>query len=424
LRLAGGAWDAALRPALTSIAGAVPVLLALVLPLLVVAPSLYPWLRGDVAPTQRWWLNPWTVGIGLALCGAFWLWLERRLRRAPPLSRATAGVAALLHLLATTVVAVDLLMSLQPAYRSTSLGVQTAVAQALAALALALLVTPPLPRRDAALASGLLLMLALLWSYLCFMSYLTAWTADLPDEIVWELPRTRTSWAAFTVSGALLQGPLVIVALAVPALRRGRGLRALGAGVLSGSALYAQAQVGGATHPHGAMFGVEHAAALIGIAAWFWLCFARRFAPPRFDAQADQAEDERARATNANPPPRRARRETPPRGDWRAESQWDVPGRAASRLAFGFAVALCAIVAVLYVYYGTLFADRQQAGRRIGAPPPEPRLQLDAQRGRETYAAAERARLDRYRWVDRAHGIAQIPIERAMQIEAEQERGS
>src|SRR3546814_7627315 len=150
------------------------------------------------------------------------------------MSRALAGVAALLHLLSVSVVSLDLLLALQPAFPSSSFGIETATSQMLTAFCLVLMVTPPLPARYAATASGVLLMLSLLWTYLHFMAYVTIWGADLPDEIAWVLPRTQTSWGWATAIGGLLQGPLAILALAIPAIRRGRALRVLATLVLIG----------------------------------------------------------------------------------------------------------------------------------------------------------------------------------------------
>src|SRR3546814_7080113 len=82
------------------------------------------------------------------------LWRARRLRADPPMSRALAGVAALLHLLAVSVVSLDLLLALQPAFPSSSFGIETATSQMLTAFCLVLMVTPPLPARYAATASG------------------------------------------------------------------------------------------------------------------------------------------------------------------------------------------------------------------------------------------------------------------------------
>ncbi len=46
--------------------------------------------------------------------------------------------------------------------------------------------------------------------------------------------------------------------------------------------------------------------------------------------------------------------------------------------------------------------------------PPLPRLQTDPLRDLQAVRAVEDAHLDRYAWIDRQQGIAQIPIDRAM----------
>ena len=46
--------------------------------------------------------------------------------------------------------------------------------------------------------------------------------------------------------------------------------------------------------------------------------------------------------------------------------------------------------------------------------PPLPRLQTNPLRDLQKVRAVENSHLDRYAWIDREHGIAQIPIDRAM----------
>jgi hypothetical protein len=48
--------------------------------------------------------------------------------------------------------------------------------------------------------------------------------------------------------------------------------------------------------------------------------------------------------------------------------------------------------------------------------PPEPRLLPDEQRTLEAQRAAERELLETYGWVDEAHGVVRIPVERAMEL--------
>lgn len=51
--------------------------------------------------------------------------------------------------------------------------------------------------------------------------------------------------------------------------------------------------------------------------------------------------------------------------------------------------------------------------------PPAPRLQTDPLAELRALRARERARLEGWAWVDREHGRARIPIERAMELLAE-----
>jgi hypothetical protein len=53
-------------------------------------------------------------------------------------------------------------------------------------------------------------------------------------------------------------------------------------------------------------------------------------------------------------------------------------------------------------------------------PMPQPHLQPHPLADRQRYEAQERAKLSGYAWVDRSSGIVRIPIDRAMQILAQQ----
>ncbi len=48
--------------------------------------------------------------------------------------------------------------------------------------------------------------------------------------------------------------------------------------------------------------------------------------------------------------------------------------------------------------------------------PPEPRLQTDPTHDLQVLRAAEDLHLNHYGWIDRPHGVAQIPVERAMEL--------
>lgn len=90
--------------------------------------------------------------------------------------------------------------------------------------------------------------------------------------------------------------------------------------------------------------------------------------------------------------------------------------------------ALCLIMIFSFVSMGLLFGYYQGQPPAGPAPtalelepqvPPQPRLQLNEHADLERKQKAEEAILESYGWVDRQAGVVRIPIERAMELEAE-----
>jgi hypothetical protein len=66
-------------------------------------------------------------------------------------------------------------------------------------------------------------------------------------------------------------------------------------------------------------------------------------------------------------------------------------------------------------------ADLVQGLQAAPAPtPPQPRLEAESGQEYATYLAAEQQKLTTYRWVDRQAGIVAIPVERAIDLLAQQ----
>jgi hypothetical protein len=173
------------------------------------APHLYPWAlrpEGDwtriyARPTfVRAWLTPAFFTVRLVVYAFVWWWLAR------PESLATKGrVAAsfVAYAIATTLAAVDLIMSLLPAWYSTGFGLLVMSSQALSGAAAATLFAcsraprgwpgaGPVPvTRD---LGNLLLMWTMSWGYLAFMQFIVIWAENLPREIAWYVPRLQTGW--------------------------------------------------------------------------------------------------------------------------------------------------------------------------------------------------------------------------------------
>ncbi len=72
------------------------------------------------------------------------------------------------------------------------------------------------------------------------------------------------------------------------------------------------------------------------------------------------------------------------------------------------------------IMLGAFPLARGDVERRLTITPPEPRLQTDPASDLAAYMTRQRELLDTYGWVDRAHGIARIPIEEAMRRLAQQ----
>src|SRR5581483_8255129 len=285
LALVGGCWGGALRPALRSAAAALWLMPLLFLPLAAGPQPLYPWLQADALAhdatlrQQTLYLNQPGLLLRAALCFGVWLWLSRRLR-AGTVSRTIAASGSLLLLVSVSVFAVDWVMSLQPQFSSSSFGLVLGLSQLLGAAALALLVgAGRLAPRAATDFGGLLLALVLAWGYVEFMTYLTVWTADLPTETVWYLPRTQTSWKWLALAMLLLQTVLPFFLLLSDRFRRGRGLRWLALGILAGNAVEVSWRGLPALHPQGLRYGLYELAALIGVGGLWLALFLRRLRP-------------------------------------------------------------------------------------------------------------------------------------------------
>jgi hypothetical protein len=97
----------------------------------------------------------------------------------------------------------------------------------------------------------------------------------------------------------------------------------------------------------------------------------------------------------------------------RHESAW-VNARLLHRVALGLGIALVLIAALMYPLLRFWLAPQLTAG--LQAPPPAPRLQADPAADLAAERAQQRQRLERYGWVERVAGFAQIPIERAMAL--------
>ena len=263
--LVGGAWGAVIRRVLEAATRTLPLLLVLFVPLLFGLGDLYSWAdpvevaKDPMLQHKSAYLNtPLSL---LRLAGYFAIWLvlmyglnrgSRRQEEAPDWTaeqtvrrhlRRLSGPGLALYGLTVTFAAVDWMMSLEPLWYSTIYGMRVAVAQLLAGLALAIVVTWWLAEREP-LAEVLtpdhfqdlgnfLLTFVMAWIYVAFSQYLIIWSGNLPEEILWYQRRGSGSWGWLALFLLLFHFivPFVLL-LARPLKRRAPLLAALAAGLL------------------------------------------------------------------------------------------------------------------------------------------------------------------------------------------------
>jgi hypothetical protein len=295
--LTGGAWGEALRPQWIAAARTLPLQLLFVVPLLAQLPVLYSWDRADVLVrdpllrAQRWYLNA-PFFVARTVC-YFVLWIAlllftvRGAGRRIPVASAGLIVFALSMLLAST----DWVMSLVPHWHSSVFGLMVSTGCMLAAAALGILHSTLSPAGDSPPQllgdfGSLLLMFVLAWWYLAFMQYLTIWSADLPAETVWYIPRTLTTWRALAWLGVALNFVLPFVVLLIRHAKRHRAwLAAMAALLLLGNLADALWLVVPSFRPDGFDLRWTDLLAPLGMGA-LWLCVylgqyrAQRLPPP------------------------------------------------------------------------------------------------------------------------------------------------
>jgi hypothetical protein len=206
LELAGhgrGPHAAALRRVLATL----PLGLLLVLPALFGVGSLYHWAQ---SPHPSGWLTPVFFDIRTLIYLVIWACLALLVRRpqeaAPRVAMCVLGLMA--YTVTATLAANDWIGSAEPGPDIASLGLLLITSQGvIAAAAARLLGAPPSP---------LMALIGLAWGFVDFTRFLTTWSADKPDEIIYYQHRETVlgqgvSWFSFMVVVvsliALLPGP-------------------------------------------------------------------------------------------------------------------------------------------------------------------------------------------------------------------------
>jgi len=239
--LTGGAWGILIRRTLESAARTLPLLAIMFIPLLFGLRSLYIWthpgeLSGSEAlENKRLYLNIPFFLVRAVGYFAIWITLSRlitgwsfeqdrttdpdRLNWLGARFQRLSGPGLVLYALTILFCSTDWIMSIEPEWRTTILGILVMGGQGLGAFAFAILVTALLSKRKpiSAVATpdhfhdlgNLLLSFVMLWAYFAFSQFLIIWSGDLPEESAWYMRRLQNG-------GEWIARSLIIFQFALP----------------------------------------------------------------------------------------------------------------------------------------------------------------------------------------------------------------
>jgi hypothetical protein len=221
-QLTGGAWGFLTRRLLEAAMRTLPLLAVLFIPIAIGVGYLFPWADPEVVAQSKqlqfnhlylnkgiWWFRAalffvlW-AGITAVLSS----WSRQEDRTGSPLLprkfRLLSAPALVAYGVTITFASVDWVMSLQPAYHSTIFGPlyatgQLVTAQSFVLVVLAWLVSKPPFTELVSLETlndlgNLLLTFLVIWSYMLWFNFMLSWIANLPEENIWFLPRSRNGW--------------------------------------------------------------------------------------------------------------------------------------------------------------------------------------------------------------------------------------
>lgn len=223
--LTGGRWGPLIRPQLAVGIATMPLMLLAIIPLLLLAPSIYGWAQPGIAHTlgnTRYLNLPFYWG---RVGGMVVLWVVLSLLALVIPRRVLAPPALALMFLAVTVFAVDTTLSREPHFNSTAFGMVIAAEWVLFALSIATLLTALGAVADSAgleVLGKVLLVALILWGYLVFVQFLIVWNSDIGSEAPWYVDRAQHGWGivAYIVFVAHFAVPLCV--LVWPQFQRSR----------------------------------------------------------------------------------------------------------------------------------------------------------------------------------------------------------
>ncbi len=320
--MTGGSWALVARRIFEAASRTLPLLAALFVPVILGLGTLYSWSRPDVVAASELlqakaaYLN---TRFFLARAAVFFLvwgmfalllsqWSLRQDRGdQPALHRRLQGLSGaglLVYMLTASFASFDWLMSLDPTWISSLYGMHFVVGQGATGLCWLIILARWLARSEplARVYAGrhfddygkLLLAFILLWAYMTYSQFVIIWSANLPEEIGWYLPRRRGGFYALSFAIFALYFVLPFFLLLSKSVRSNpRRLAWVAVSVFIGRWLDLVWQVGPSLEPDGPVFHWLDPVVLVAIGGIWVAAFAwelkRRSLLPQHDPNLEEA---------------------------------------------------------------------------------------------------------------------------------------
>jgi hypothetical protein len=235
--IVGADWSVPIRRVVEFFAATIPLLAILVIPLLLNVGELFHWSHPEAVAEDKIlnakapYLNVTffivRVFVLIGLWSLFYFFFVRNSKKQDTskdqkLTTINIRLSAIFipsFALTITISAIDWLMSVEPHWFSTIIGVYFFAGTVIAALAAVTLATVllkengylhPAMTNDHLYSLGALMFAFVnFWGYIAFSQYMLIWYADLPEETFWFMQKWEGSWAIFSIG-------LIIIKFLVP----------------------------------------------------------------------------------------------------------------------------------------------------------------------------------------------------------------
>jgi hypothetical protein len=235
--IVGADWSVPIRRVVEFFAAIIPLLALLVIPLLLNVGELFHWSHPEAVAEDKIlnakapYLNVTffivRVFVLIGLWSLFYFFFVRNSKKQDTskdqkLTTINIRLSAIfipIFAITITISAIDWLMSVEPHWFSTIIGVYFFAGTVIAALAAVTLTTVllkengylhPAMTNDHLYSLGALMFAFVnFWGYIAFSQYMLIWYADLPEETFWFMQKWEGSWAIFSIG-------LIIIKFLVP----------------------------------------------------------------------------------------------------------------------------------------------------------------------------------------------------------------